>query len=474
MYDIDKEMRKFYRTKVVLSQAEQKSLIEKKDLNLVRLKDGLKEYNEENGENGMDYKIVDSVVQGSVAMQTVIQAEENNYDIDVGIVFNKSNLPVPVTSENNTTTVKNIVYSALLKKSSAFKTPPEKRTNCIRVQYANGYHIDFAIYRREKNEQGEYVHEHCGAEWSYRNPRAITKWFKERDKVHKFNLKRVVRLLKAYLKQDNSWNVPGGLIQSVLADECIMVSDRLDKMLYDTINAIINRLSDDIEIYNPVDTDENGNKISLLKTESHRDKMTKMQNYLEKGINKLSVLFEKKCTKEQALNAWGEFFNHDYWNEEASKLQKSLNETLSVYKTANLEEDIFDYDETEEFIEDLFPVSIRYNLKIECKVEQNGYQIDTLYNFLRLNKYLKPNKKLHFRIVEHNVPYPYKIYWKVLNRGKEAERRNEIRGQIIKGNKGEDAHTEYTKFSGNHIVYCYIVKDGQCVAMDEIIVPIQA
>ena len=229
MYDIDKEMRKFYRTKIVLPQSEQKSLIEKKDLNLTRLKDGLSEYNEE---NSTDYKIVDSVVQGSVAMQTVIQAEENNYDIDVGIVFNKANLPAPTTSENNTTTVKNIVYSALLKKASVFKTPPEKRTNCIRVQYASGYHIDFAIYRREKNEQGEYIHEHCGSDWSYRNPRAITKWFKERDKVHKFDLKRVVRLLKAYLKQDASWNVPGGLIQSVIADECITVSDRLDQMLY--------------------------------------------------------------------------------------------------------------------------------------------------------------------------------------------------------------------------------------------------
>lgn len=470
MYNLDKEMRKFYRTKVVLPQAEQKSLIEKKDLNLRRLKDGLKEYNEE---KGTDYKIVDSIVQGSVAMQTVIQAEENNYDIDVGVVFNKSNLPAPTTSDNNTTTVKNIVCSALIKKSSAFRTPPEKRTNCIRVQYANGYHIDFAIYRREKDDQNEHIYEHCGAEWSYRNPRAITRWFKERDKIHRFNLKRIVRLLKAYLKQNNSWSVPGGLIQSVLTDECIDVSDRLDKMLYDTIISIINRLSEDIEVYNPVDTDENGNEISLLKTQSHREKMTNMKNYLEKGIKKLTTLFDDKCTKKQALSAWSDFFNHEFWSEEADKLQKSSNEAFSIYKTADYEEEVFDYDETEEFIEDLYPVSLRYNLNIECKVEQNGYQIDTLYNFLRLNKYLKASKKLHFKVIEHDVPYPYKIYWKVLNRGKEAQRRNEVRGQIVKGNKGEKAHTENTKFSGDHKVYCYIVKDGQCVAMAEVVVPIQ-
>ncbi|AOY78213.1 nucleotide-binding domain-containing protein [Clostridium formicaceticum] len=471
MYNIDKEMRKFYRTKVVLAQSEQKSLIEKKDLNLDRLKGGLKEYNEENDTN---YKIVDSMVQGSVAMQTVVQAEENNYDIDVGIVFNKSNLPAPKSSENNTTTVKNIVHDALLKKSSFFKTPPEKRTNCIRIQYANGYHIDFAIYRREKNEQGEYIYQHCGADWNYRNPRSITKWFKERDRVHSFNLKRIVRLLKAYLKQDSSWSVPGGLIQSVLADECIQISDRLDKMLYDTIIEIINRLDIDTEAYNPVDTDDNGNKITLLTTESHKDKMTKMKNYLDKGIKKLSVLFDESCTKEQAFTAWADFFNHNYWTELAeNSVQKSLSETFS--KFAGIEDDIYDFDETEEFIEDLYPISsTQYSLKIECKVEQKGYRIDSLQNFLRFNKFLNPHKKLHFKIIENTVPYPYKIFWKVLNRGKDAERRNEIRGQIIKGNSGDDVRIENTKFSGNHIVYCYIVKDGECVAKDSIIVPIEA
>ena len=127
MFNLDKEMRSFYRKKVVLSSEKQKSLIDKKDKNLDRLNAGLEEYNDE---NGTDYKIVDTIVQGSVAMQTVIQAEDNNYDIDVGIAFNKDNLPQPTTSENNTKTVKNIVHSALLKKSSVFKYQPESRHNC--------------------------------------------------------------------------------------------------------------------------------------------------------------------------------------------------------------------------------------------------------------------------------------------------------------------------------------------------------
>ncbi|KAI3349985.1 nucleotidyltransferase [Clostridium botulinum] len=467
MYNLDKEIRSFYRKKVVLSSEKQKSLIEKKDLNLDRLKAGLKEYNEE---NGTDYKIVDTIIQGSVAMQTVIQAEDNNYDIDVGIAFNKDNLPQPITSENNTQKVKNIVHSALLKKATVFKFKPEKRTNCIRVIYSDGYHIDFAIYRRYKDENDEYIYEHCGADWVYRNPRTITKWFKSRDKAYNYNLKRIVRLLKAYLKQDSSWSVPGGLIQSVLADECFKSSSRLDEMLYNTIEAIVNRLEENTEVNNPVDKDSEGKEIPLLRTQEHKDKVIKMKNYIKKGLNKLSILFDgNECTEEKALRAWGDFFNNDYWTELADEISNtSIAESINKSFSA-LNQDVYDYNETEEFIEELYPINEKYNIDIECKVQQSGYTVDTLRNFLRFNKYLKPNKKLYFEVKNNTVPRPYKIYWKVLNAGNEAMKRNEIRGQIVKGDR---THTEDTLFSGNHKVYCYIVKNEECVAMNDIDVPI--
>ena len=49
MYDLSSKFNTFYTTHVVLSQSEQTKLHNKKDLNIQRLKDGLKEYNEENG-----------------------------------------------------------------------------------------------------------------------------------------------------------------------------------------------------------------------------------------------------------------------------------------------------------------------------------------------------------------------------------------------------------------------------------------
>ena len=47
MYDLSSKFNTFYSSNVVLSQAVQAELYDKKDLNIQRLKDGLKEYNEE-------------------------------------------------------------------------------------------------------------------------------------------------------------------------------------------------------------------------------------------------------------------------------------------------------------------------------------------------------------------------------------------------------------------------------------------
>ena len=68
-----------------------------------------------------------------------------------------------------------------------------------------------------------------------------------------------------------------------------------------------------------------------------------------------------------------------------------------------------------------------------------------------------------------NTPEPYHIFWKVKNVGPEAERLNEVRGQI---KAGEKSIIEHTKFFGNHYIECYIVKNEICVARKKTQIPI--
>ena len=130
------------------------------------------------------------------------------------------------------------------------------------------------------------------------------------------------------------------------------------------------------------------------------------------------------------------------------------------------------YEDTEQFIEDMFPVDIRYSLDIDCTVTQDGFRPKLLSLILKSSMYLKPKKSLEFFIenIDSKLKGEYNIYWKVKNEGKVAMERDEIRGQIIKYNRSK-IH-ECTTFKGEHYVECYIVQNGVCIAMDRIDVPI--
>lgn len=124
-----------------------------------------------------------------------------------------------------------------------------------------------------------------------------------------------------------------------------------------------------------------------------------------------------------------------------------------------------------QFIEDMFPVHVRYNLAIDCDVSQNGFREHTLREMLRKRFPLMKGRSLRFRVTRIDVPEPYDLYWKVRNCGEEAFRKKCVRGQI-KEDEGHKAKSESTSFHGFHYVECYAIKNGVCVARSKVSVPI--
>ena len=128
-------------------------------------------------------------------------------------------------------------------------------------------------------------------------------------------------------------------------------------------------------------------------------------------------------------------------------------------------------DDTEEFIENLYPVNIVDTVTIDCKVTQKGWRPTSLREMLRIHAPLKAEKELRFWITSCSAAEPYVVKWKVLNRGAEALHRKATRGQII-DSSSHSVRIEHSDFRGNHVVECYILKDGVVVARDYIDVPI--
>lgn len=115
--------------------------------------------------------------------------------------------------------------------------------------------------------------------------------------------------------------------------------------------------------------------------------------------------------------------------------------------------------EKEQFIEELFPVDIRYALRIDCNVTQDGFRPRFLSEILRERKWLSRRKQLDFQIMYTNCPTPYSTYWKVRNVGEEAKARHMIRGEI---RCTDSSHKkEHTDFYGPHYVECFLVSGAE-------------
>lgn len=159
-----------------------------------------------------------------------------------------------------------------------------------------------------------------------------------------------------------------------------------------------------------------------------------------------------------AIEAWQTLFNHTFWDKLYSEEEQKVNDSSKVENYR------------EQYIEELFPVLLKYPLEIDASIEISGFRPSTLSNILKKRHFIPKNKEIKFFIQSIAVPKPYDIYWKVRNVGPKAYERNQIRGQIFKTNN--NTQTETSDFRGKHFVECYIVKDGVCIARDRIYVPI--
>lgn len=151
--------------------------------------------------------------------------------------------------------------------------------------------------------------------------------------------------------------------------------------------------------------------------------------------------------------------------------RKAWRKVFGTFIPAEASESAHTFDNTEQFVEDQYPVDISAYLSIDCKVSQDGWRTQTLRAMLGKRSPLLPRKDLRFEIEACSVPHPYIVKWKVLNRGDEAERRNLVRGQLVEST-APNVKVERTSFRGAHLVECYVIKDGVVVARDRIDVPI--
>lgn len=452
LINVSEEMNKFYLKKVVVSKNIIDDLREKKKKNIDRLREGIRKYNEE---NKTDYKMLENIEQGSVAMNTMVQNEDQDYDLDVAIVFDKDKFNI------GTTEAKNIFVEMVKKETASFNKEPEKLTNCIRIYYEIGYHLDFALFRCDGVN-----YEHCGSEWRDRNPRETNNWFREKNVNNK--LRKYTRLLKFFCKSIDYCDMPGGLITTILVEEALRFTTEnslIDKYFISICNYICDKLSVSYEIINPI----TGKPITF--NQSDENKVKNLYNRLKTKIDEYNAMIKNNDTKDKHIDFWEAFFKNDYW------------ESITLENRAGIsDEDV--YEDNEEKIENFYPIKysiLPINIIIKCqKVLQLGQNpLGLTYENARedekFNLSQQKYRMLKFSVeVPSIISAPYKVIWKVKNNGANAFKQNSLRGEIYYSNirngadlvTAENANTRYEpiSFAGNHYVECYIIKNNVCLA----------
>lgn len=185
--------------------------------------------------NHSDYK-PEFFIQGSKKLGTLIRTKEDTCDLDDGVYFKRE---VGVTG----TTLQNWIYEAVKNITNAEVIHKAK---CIRVIYANDYHIDIPVYYFPENEDHpQLAVKNSDLEES--DPKDFIDWFRY---MKTDQLVRVIKFLKAW--GDHLRNkMPSGLAFTVLAEKKYVEDDRDDISLYETLKAIRSELENDFECIMP-------------------------------------------------------------------------------------------------------------------------------------------------------------------------------------------------------------------------------
>lgn len=316
----------------------------------------------------------------------------------------------------------------------------------VRVQFSN---FKFEVQPVFEEAEGSFLYPDTVAEkWKVTKPRAEIAETKARDTRTSGNMRKLAKMTRA-------WRNTHGVVMGGLLIDTLVHRFFTDVTEYDAVGpSSYDKLTRDFFEFL---ADEDDHEYYLALGSHQRVSVKKRFQSKAKKAYKLCV---------EAIEAEGKSTVNAKWRAVFGTAVPTAQSALLAAAAP------LTFRDTEEFIESRFPVDIRYTLSIDCKVTQNGFRPARLREMLLGRLPLFKDKDLDFEVTVCEVPAPYELKWKVLNRGPEAERRDAIRGEIIASTAPGTRH-ERTSFRGEHVVECYAIKDGVVVARDHIDVPIR-
>lgn len=344
----------------------------------------------------------------------------------------------------------------------------EPKTRCVRVNYADEFHIDVVPYmeRHGSNYITNCLEPPETGSFELSNPEAFTEWVDERQRITNGNFIKVVRLMKYLRDYKNTFSCKSIILKTLLGQGISDIEVIVDPACYSdlptALKTIVRKLADALPTTMPAVMDPGGTGDNF--TDRYRDDWNygNFRQCMIRYADKIDAA-HGETDREKSIALWREIFGDGF--KAGTSLVKASGASLSASQPWTGE----DFIDQHPFA---FPVqrSIAYRVKIEGRVtglrtgqvyRRNGFRQFTLS---KQGNRVPKNRSIRLK-ASTNVPAPYEMYWKVRNGGQEAAAAGELRGEIRK-DEGQGVRVESTSYAGYHYVEVYVVKDGRVVASD--------
>ncbi len=255
------------------------------------------------------YKI-SSWLQGSYKFKTQVRPSKKGgeFDIDVGIYFNWQGSPTD--GKYSPCELKSFVQESLLRYKDEAEdeievaSPPKER--CSRIRFPGDFHIDVPTYHLdEERDARALATEHD--QWEYSDPKALYLWFRKYfADDESAQVRRLIQYLKIWASLQLKRPPSSVLLTVLIAEAYLTLTDKDidgdDVALRNTCEQIVKRLEKDNQVYNPVDTNEDLNRLTKDEVDSFIEKLHEIINIADRALAASAEI--------ESVIIWSEAFRH--------------------------------------------------------------------------------------------------------------------------------------------------------------------
>lgn len=390
--------------------------------------------------------------QGSFRQETIIKPVNPDDDFDVDLLFE-----MKAVSEWQPEDYLNRL-SAEFKKIDTYKNKVDTRskTRCITIDYDIDFHID--IVPAISLPSGEMIMNKKTNSYEITDGDGYAQWFEKQNKITNGNLKRVVRLMKYIRDSKKDFEIKSILLTTLIGHQVLSI-DIPDRDYRDTSTSfitLIKKLDSFLQlnptmpvISNPVLQSENFNR------RWDQNKYEKFRNKINECAKLITDIYQTKdISRWQKI--FGDKFGTEVKNESPSRTENPINDIA-----------LGDYSHKKELSEEgitdrgIYPYKVNIRAHLYFKGPKDKEINRRPKGTVAPNSLIPVWHEIDY-IAETNAPYPYRVYWQVVNTGGHAKREGGLRGEIF---NWPLKRTEHTLYTGKHWIECFIVsEDNVCIA----------